>query len=118
MLYLIGVVVLLALILIPVTWAAYLAVMNLERHEEMPKPARAVGYVVKVVGVLLDVALNLTATVFFLDLPREWLLTDRLERYVADPGMEKRGQVALWICHNFLDPFDPDGSHCDRNYIV
>lgn len=65
-----------------------------------------------VVAVLMDVACQMTvATVVFLELPKELLVTARLQRYiVGDDGWRKK--VAVYICNNLLDPFDPNGKHC------
>ena len=64
------------------------------------------------VAVLMDVFFNLVAaTVIFFDLPREWLFTQRLERYKAQ-GAGWRYTLARWICQNLLDPFQ-QGGHCN-----
>jgi hypothetical protein len=65
-----------------------------------------------VVAVLMDVACQMTvATVVFLEFPTELLVTARLQRYMAgEDGWRKR--VAVYICNNLLDPFDPNGKHC------
>jgi hypothetical protein len=61
--------------------------------------------------IVFDVLVNLLASLLFLDLPKEKLLTQRLMRYMAGPeGLRRR--VATGICNKFLDPFDPAGSHC------
>jgi len=66
-----------------------------------------------IVAVLMDVVFNLIpATVIFVDWPREWLFTQRLNRYEAkDTGWRYR--VALWICKTFLNPFQ-QGGHCTK----
>lgn len=68
-------------------------------------PAVALGY-------LLDVVSNQTvAALLFLDPPREWLVTSRLQRYKAtETGWRLR--VAEAICEGLLDVFDPSGEHC------
>ena len=65
-----------------------------------------------VVGYLVDVMSNIgIASLVFLELPKEWLVTTRLTRYIAeDTGW--RHHVAQWICDDLLDPFDPSGDHC------
>lgn len=64
-------------------------------------------------AVLMDVVFNLIpATVIFLDLPREWLFTLRLDRYEAE-GAGWRYRLALWICRNLLNPFQ-QGGHCTQ----
>jgi len=62
------------------------------------------------VALFLDVFFNIfIATILFLDLPREWTFTQRLERYKPDQSW--RGRLARWICSNLLDPFQV-GGHC------
>lgn len=63
-------------------------------------------------GLLMDFVGNVTlATVIFLDIPRETLVTTRLQRYVAgNDGWRK--SVAVYVCENLLDVFDPTGEHC------
>lgn len=94
------------------TWIFYLAVMNLSRNKDkMSLPAKVLGYPVLAVGVVLDVAINWCVAPFiFLAPPKELLLTARLKRHIAVGGW--RGRVALWVCHNFLNGFDPGGTHC------
>lgn len=101
-------------------WLVYILVMGLYRAHLAGRLHRGLvtywlAAPVVVVGFAMDVVLQLLATVVFLDLPRyqlrEWLLTDRLQRYMAGPdGWRKRW--ADWICTHALDLFDPRGSHC------
>lgn len=94
------------------TWIFYLAVMNLLRHRgALSLPAKIPGWPVVIVGVVLDVAINWCVAPFvFLSPPKEFLLTARLKRHIKNGGW--RGRVAWWVCHNFLNAFDPGGSHC------
>lgn len=94
------------------TWIFYLAVMNLLRHRgTLSLPAKILGWPVVIVGVVLDVAINwCVASFVFVSPPKEFLLTARLKRHIREGGW--RGKVALWVCHNFLNAFDPGGSHC------
>lgn len=94
------------------TWIFYLAIMNLLRHRgTLSLPAKILGWPVVIVGVVLDVAINwCVASFVFISPPREFLLTARLKRHIREGGW--RGKVALWVCHNFLNAFDPGGSHC------
>jgi hypothetical protein len=93
-------------------WVFYLAVMSLSRHrKQMTLPAKIIGYPTLVVGVVLDVAINWTVgTLIFVSPPKEFLLTARLKRHIREGGW--RGTMARWVCHNFLNVFDPGGSHC------
>lgn len=66
-------------------------------------------------GAILDIILNiLLASIIFVDLPREWLFTDRLIRYRNDPSytLTWRDDFASFICEHYLNPFDDSGDHC------
>ena len=65
-----------------------------------------------VIGAVMDVVCNLTiATVVFVEPPREWLVTKRLQRHHAsNDGW--RTVLAAYVCDRLLDPFDPTGNHC------
>lgn len=66
-----------------------------------------------IIGALFDVLSNiLIATPLFLEVPKEWLVTDRLDRYLNTTPTSWRGQIATWICTSLLDYFDPRGEHC------
>lgn len=98
-------------------WGLYLAVMPLMRarnNNALTVPAKILGYPILAVGYLIDFLVNMSvATVLFLELPKEWVVTARLIRYIN--GSEGfRYKIATWICSNLLDPFDPTGCHCKR----
>lgn len=100
--------------LMVVVWLFYLASMHLVRYRsELGPVAKAHGYLIVGVGLVLDAVLNLAvATVLFLEPPRELLLTARLKRLVGrDLGW--RGDLAAWVCERLLNQFDPSGGHCD-----
>lgn len=102
--------------LIPITWVLYLAIMNLQRVRDLgnlPKPAYYLGTIILYVGLLFDLILNQTCvTIMFLDLPREFLVTQRLKRYKhGKDGWRK--SFGNWWSINLLDPFDPKGIHVD-----
>jgi hypothetical protein len=97
-------------VLAVVAWLFYVAVMHLikVRHQLHPV-AKVHAYALAAIGIALDVILNVAvATVVFLDLPREWLLTARLRRLKAGTGW--RRSVAAWICEHLLNQFDE--GHC------
>lgn len=96
-------------------WVFYVAVMHLKRARDNGTLSRAalyLGYPVLLTGYALDVFVQVVvASVVFLDPPRDWTLTGRLKRYIAGPeGVRER--VAVWMCANLLNTFDPDGRHC------
>lgn len=99
-----------------VTWLFYLAIMNLKgKYKHMGASAKTLGTILLAVGVFFDFAFNLlVGTVFFLDLPREFLFTARLKRYKYGEYASWRKKLANFFCEEFLDPFDPTGCHCDK----
>lgn len=97
------------------TWFFYLAVENLIRAKNagsLKWQAAIFAYPMAFVGIIFDALLNATiGTVFFVEVPRQWLFTARLELHCADT-VTWRGGLARWICANLLDPFDANGVHC------
>ena len=93
-------------------WTAYLSIMNLKRNIKSISPvAKPFGYLLLFRGLILDVLFNLIiGTISFMELPREWLFTNRCIRHKRGNGWRK--SVALWWCRHFMDAFDPSGSHC------
>lgn len=64
------------------------------------------------VSIVLDFINNLIVfTLLFAELPREWLVTERLKRHVKQPTI--RGKVARYIGNTILNPFDHSGDHLD-----
>jgi hypothetical protein len=66
------------------------------------------------IGYVVDVLSNVfIATFVFWDPPKEWLVTDRLIRYKNDPkATTYQYTVAVFVCDELLDIFDPTGEHC------
>ena len=97
-------------------WAAYVLVMGIYRAHLAKRlgaftTALALPWVL--LGYALDVLVNLTAaSVLFVELPGELLVTSRLQRHVDATAGGWRHRLALWICDHLLDPFDPTGNHC------
>lgn len=64
------------------------------------------------IGVLFDVIANVfIASILFMEPPKEFLVTSRLQRYMKNEGGRRR-RIALYICDHLLDIFDPRGNHC------
>jgi hypothetical protein len=75
---------------------------------------KILAYPLVLIAVIVDIIFQYTvATVLFFDLPKtkEYLVTDRLQRYVAGKNNWRR-RIAVYICDNLLDIFDPTGDHC------
>lgn len=72
------------------------------------------------VAAIFDVLMQITVfTVVFAELPRDWLVTYRLRRYLRElPADHWRRRWADYLCHHLLDPFDPTGAHCDSDTPV
>lgn len=68
-----------------------------------------------VIAVMLfvDWFMNWTLCILlFLEVPEEYLVTQRLQRYIKEGDGDWRHLWALAICDNLLDIFDPTGNHC------
>lgn len=96
-------------------WVFYVAVMHLKKVRDtvgLTPASKVFGYPTLFVGLVLDCLINITVcTVLFLDLPRETLVTARLQRYVRGDGWRKK--AALWFGVELLNDFDPSGNHLD-----
>ncbi len=103
-------------------WILYVFTMGIYRAY-LDKRMNKWNFVLAAPFVLLagivDVGFNaIVATVLCLEPPREWLFTQRLQRYLRDypssGGLNGwRYRFARGICTKILDMFDPTGSHCD-----
>lgn len=97
-----------------VGWVLYLAVMALyraKREGTLTAWTKALGYPVLGVGLVLDAVLNaLVLSVVFLEPPRELLMTTRLKRH-ARAGTRPWSRHAVKWFRQFVDPFDPKGTH-------
>jgi hypothetical protein len=95
-----------------VLWVLFLAVMALYAvWRELPMFTKALAVPGVLVAVVMDVGLNIVATIPFLDLPHELTFSQRMGRYIRNPSW--RTPIAKWICGNLLDPFQV-GGHCSR----
>lgn len=68
------------------------------------------------IGFVFDIVANSTvAIIIFHELPKELLVTTRLKRYINDANSHINNKIiALWICENLLDLFDPTENHCKK----
>ncbi len=97
------------LVLMYVTWILYGWAMHLKKVKDNLHPAVKVLAAPGIIfAYACDVALNVMVTPYFGDIPREWLLTDRLQRYRKAGG--RKAWKAHIICTYLLNPLDPD--HC------
>ena len=95
------------------TWIFYLAVMSLSRAKKsgtLSTTAYVLGLPVLIVGLALDLLLNVTVMSLVLwEIPRETTVTARLKRHHKE-STGWRLAVVLWF-EPILDPFDPSGDH-------
>jgi hypothetical protein len=98
-----------------VFWILFLAAMNLigaYRAGTISPVAKALGYPMIIVGVVLDFLFNMIVlTIIMVELPKELLVTERLARHMWT-GTGWRQKFAASFCSKLLDTFDPSGSHC------
>lgn len=96
-------------------WVLYLAIMALYRahlNKSLTKLGYALGAPLLLVGLLLDVVMNITVfSVAFVEIPRELLVTKRLQRHLKQTGW--RFKLAKFICEELLNFADPTGNHCE-----
>lgn len=96
-------------------WCAYVLVMGIYRahlSRRLVGLNKVLALPVVGFGYLMDVFANLTiASLVFLEPPREWLVTDRLQRHMHK-SKGWRFWLAKYICDHLLDVFDPSGNHC------
>ena len=104
--------------LIYATWLFFLAIMALKSardNQKLTRVSEVLALPMLIVGWLLDFSLNMVSSLPFLDLPQDWLLTIRCDRYlsIANPsGLNRyRQRFARLLCQNLLDPFQ-SGGHC------
>lgn len=96
-------------------WGAYVLVMGLYRahlNNKLTPLTTALGLPFVIFGIVVDVLANIfIATIIFLEIPKELLVTTRLARHNTS-GSGWRKDIATYICSNLLDVFDPSGDHC------
>jgi hypothetical protein len=99
-----------------ITYALYVfyaAVMNIKRVRDAGKltwVGKALGYPTLVIGLLLDLFVNLTLmTIVLLELPRELTVTSRLKRHHKESTGWRLAVVKFF--EPVLDPLDPSGDH-------
>lgn len=98
-----------------VFWCLYIAIMGIYRahlDKRLTGAAKWLAYPLVAIGLVIDVLANIfLATTVFLELPQEWLVTQRLSRLINSKA-SWRTTLADFICTRVLDPFDPTGKHC------
>lgn len=93
-----------------VLWVLFLAVMALyAAWRTLPIVTKVLAVPAVGIAVVMDIGLNIVATVPFVDLPHELTFSQRMGRYKNAPSW--RTPIARWICANLLDPFQV-GGHC------
>jgi hypothetical protein len=93
------------------TWIFFLAIMDVKKARDagrLTRAAKLIAYPILGIGYVLDFSFNVTSSVLFLELPREWLFTARVSRHIQNSGW--RSTLARWFCENLLNPFDEN--HC------
>lgn len=97
------------------TWVLYCAIMALwgaKRSGRLTLPMKVLGYPLLAVGYVFDLASNLIFSLLLWHLPKELLLTAKLQRIQREEPTGWRNRAAKWVCHNLLNSVDPTGHHC------
>jgi len=97
-----------------ITLIFYLALMNVSRHKDnLNRVQKVVFFPILLVGLLLDILFRYTVGII-LKVPslkkKDLLFTSVLQHYINE--LSWKGKVCRFLCHNFLDMFDPSGRHC------
>lgn len=109
--YVLGVAILWSSII--VFYTLYLAAINLLNNKDTSKWILVGASPMILVMIVVDIFMQMTlVTIFFLDFPKEFLVTTRLKRYRAQTEQDWRHKVAVTICTTALNPFDPTRNHC------
>lgn len=100
-----------------VFWALYVFSMGIYRaylSERLTGLNYYLALPIFIVALLVDAIANFTiAVIVFADVPHEFLVTSRLQRYrIESYPNDFRKKLATYICDNLLDIFDPRGNHC------
>lgn len=96
-------------LLLIVLWTCFLAYSALKpRWKSLRWEVKLVGGLVVLLGFAIDVLLNWTAGLL-LGVTRDMTLSQKCKRLRRD-DMGWRGNVAAYICTNWLNPFD--NGHC------
>lgn len=101
-----------------VFWVLFVAAMNIYRVElahKLTTAIRLMALPVIACAYIVDALANIfIATAVFMEVPKEWLVTSRLHRYLLT-RTDWRYTAAKWLCTQLLDPLDPTGRHCENS---
>lgn len=94
------------------TWLFYVAFMHLKKYKTMLSEIKFLYYGVQpffILALIMDVLFDkIIGTIYFRELPREWLFTARCQRHMKGSGIQLRR--ATFVCTYLLNPFDEN--HC------
>ena len=96
-----------------ITWALFVALMEMKRRlPQMHWFSKFNAYVLLfTIGYPLDLLFNVVASpVIFQSLPKGILFTGTLKHWI-NSGDKRRSEWAAWICKEKLHPYDP--GHCE-----
>ncbi|MFA6213534.1 MAG: hypothetical protein WC714_29120 [Candidatus Obscuribacterales bacterium] len=77
---------------------------------DAPRIVLGMAYTTLFIGLLMDVILNILLSVVLLELPQEWLTTDRMIR-LKHGGNDWQRACARWMCKQ-LNALDDN--HCGK----
>lgn len=95
-------------------WVWYRAVMWIKKRRNALKGNKleyGIAWLFVLCFAIADGVYNLTiGTLIFRQWPKEFYFTSRLKRNKQGSGWRK--SLAIWICEELLDKYDPSGEHC------
>lgn len=94
-------------------WVFFVAAMRLKQVRDAGKLTlgmKILGYPTLIVGLAIDLFLQLTLANIFLELPREATVSGRLWR-LSNGKDGWRKTMAIFIRYQLLDAIDPSGVH-------
>jgi len=91
-------------------WVLFLAYLPLKANwKTLRLEVKIIGGAVIAVGLVVDVAFNLLASIPLREWPQEWTLSQRCGRLKRGTGWPAK--VSIYLCEVWLDPFE-NGGHC------
>lgn len=95
-----------------ILWVFFYLLFNVWADQTKAKSYSFIYMIVGSVGIMIDVYVNLWASVLFLQMPEidRMLLSARLDDLIVK-GSGWRHRLALFIVGTFLEPFDKTGQH-------
>lgn len=107
------------LVLMPFFWLFFVNAITLYNNQDkIPVFIKPIAWIFKAAFLVFDVVFNVVyATIFFLELPREFTLSQRLSRLlITEDAGSFRFKIAYFVCLKLIEPWDPN--HCGLDFKI